>query len=332
MLEKFRGYMDLGRVQGVSTTAGVSILGALTSNNYADVNIITALEFILIAFFAHTSGATINEICDARLDSLVPELSKKPLVRGIISRREAILFAVVPFLISTLLIAIFFNPTATFIFLLSALTVALYSIKGKRTPITYEFTFPLGYTLYALFGVFALGVPTDITYVALACIFLALMFGQWENEMKDVDTDKMLDLPSLPSRWNYSLGKALSIKDKNLIFGLSLKVLLFMVYLTPLMIIPHTGLPLYFFIFVIVGIPSQLYVIYSLFKVKSRREWVRLILIDVAVTWILAPALIIDRIGFVGFFSLILLVIGGYLLGSLAQSGAEFKFRQFAED
>ena len=87
-LKKFKAYMDLGRVQGVSLTAGVALIGAYTSTG--SVEPMDWFYFTVIAFFAHMAGASFHEYCDMKLDVTVDTLKDKPLVSGSISPKTAL--------------------------------------------------------------------------------------------------------------------------------------------------------------------------------------------------------------------------------------------------
>ncbi|UCE38457.1 MAG: UbiA prenyltransferase family protein [Thermoplasmata archaeon] len=321
--DKFRYYMGLGRIQGASTTAAVSILGAYTACGNVPPRDIILL--IVIGFFSHSSGAALNEICDKKLDSKVPGLSGKPLVKGAISTIEAYAFVLFGLFFNLFLIVYFFPTKAALVFVISYAVVALYSFKAKYVPIAFEITFPFGYALYSFFGVFAVGHPTPISWIVFISILLALVFNQWQNEMKDVDTDRMLNIPSMASRLNYTLGKKLKLKDPLILYALCLKFIFYGIYLLPLLF--HLVSPIYFILFLIFGIPTQGYLIRNLFRMRRRSDWVKSMILDMTLTWILGPLLIIDIIGVIGVLGLLYLVIAGYFLGSLIEKGSEFKFR-----
>ncbi len=321
--DKFRYYMGLGRIQGASTTAAVSILGAYTA--LGNVSLQDIILLIIIGFFSHSSGAALNEICDMKLDSRVPELSQKPLVKGAITITQAYAFVLFGLFANLLLIVYFFPIFAALIFVISYAMVAFYSFKAKYVPIAFEITFPLGYALYSFFGVFAVGNPTPISWIVFISIFLALMFNQWQNEMKDVDTDRKLNISSLANRWNYKLGKKLRIKDPLILYALCIKFIFFGIYLLPLLF--NLVSPFYIILFLIIGIPTQGYLIRNLFRMRTRSDWVKSMILDMTLTWILGPLLIIDRIGFIGLIGLLYLVVAGYFLGSFVEKGSEFKYR-----
>jgi 4-hydroxybenzoate polyprenyltransferase len=339
-LDKFRAYMDLGRVQGVSLTAGVALIGAYTSTG--SVESIDWFYFTVIAFFAHMAGASFHEFCDMKLDVTVDTLKDKPLVTGSISPRTALSLSMAMLVVSTVL-TIYLYPIlmATIFFLLSGGVIAIYNLKLKRTPGICEIMVPLNGVFYTIYGLYAVGQPTSISYVMIAVIFIATVFDQWINEMKDVVTDSRFGIKSVPYLLKYEFGQRLTLTNPLIIYALTLKFAFLVLYLFPLLfhLVPPadiyplslSDLPLYFFIFLVVGIPTQAYVIYLIFGKHTRGRWVKILVLDVESTVILGPILIIDIIGWQIVLYLILYIVVGYFIGSFAQHGAELKFGKYME-
>ena len=69
------------------------------------------------------SSAVINHIFDVRLDSLMERTSSRPIVKGYISRRQAIVFSVALFVLGSFLLLYFTNPLT---WILTALTFIFY--------------------------------------------------------------------------------------------------------------------------------------------------------------------------------------------------------------
>ncbi len=319
---KFQAYMDLGRVQGVSSTVALCILGAYTST-YTPLPI-DWLKFLIIGVFCHFAAASTNEYCDKELDSKVQELSNKPLVKGIISNKEALSFSIIT-TFAGIMFTIFFFPKLTAVLLsISSLGVIFaYNLIGKKTFLMCDFAPATAFALCVLFGVFAVGEPTTMSWIIVLFIFLYSIFGQWENGMKDADTDRLLGIQSIPALSGYSINKKLTIREPILLYGIVLKLLLYALYLLPLFlgIVTHK----YIYIFLLIGLPSQIYVIYHLFGEHTRKDFVKIMLIDLISIWIMGISLLIDKIGLIGVIAFMLFTIIGYIIGSSMQKGAEFK-------
>jgi len=89
-LRTIKNYLKLGRSFGVTNTWGAIFIGVLTSSVMATY--IDALKILAIAFFAHAYTGTINEYWHVEEDKKHPQYKYKPLVRGDISKRNAIIY------------------------------------------------------------------------------------------------------------------------------------------------------------------------------------------------------------------------------------------------
>ncbi|UCE74420.1 MAG: UbiA prenyltransferase family protein [Methanomassiliicoccales archaeon] len=176
MTEKIKAYADLARVHGVSVTASMSLLGALTST--AGLNFITAAYLVIIGFFTHISLNALNELKDVEIDSQIPESSLKPLVRGVISIENAKKFVMTSIIVLFLLLFMLFpRPEAIIVFLMSYIWLFWYCWGiGKRISYSFDISFAAGYTLFALFGTYAVGNPTIYTWILMGAMVAISLF------------------------------------------------------------------------------------------------------------------------------------------------------------
>jgi 4-hydroxybenzoate polyprenyltransferase len=315
--------MDIGRIQGVSSTAVIAILGAYTSTGTPSP--VDWLKFLIVSALCHFSAASMNEYCDKELDSKVKELSNKPMVKGILTGNEALSFSIFT-LFAGIIAAIYFfpKPPALIILLFSGMILFSYDLVGKKIFLWYEVALSIGLSLYVLFGIYAIGEPTPISWIVFIFIFIYSLFGQWENEMKDVDADRILKIPSFAVLSGYTITKKLTLHDPILLYGIAVKVILNIIYLLPFILGMTTGTYLYIFLFI--GLPAQTFIIYHLFGEHTRKDFIKIMMIDLAVTWILGTSLVLDKAGYYVFTALVLFSFLGYRIGSSLQRGAEFKF------
>ena len=68
MFEKLRAFADIGRTQGVTTTASIAIVGALTAKE-ASFEWYHIVYFTLLALFAHMALNTYIALGDIELDA-----------------------------------------------------------------------------------------------------------------------------------------------------------------------------------------------------------------------------------------------------------------------
>ena len=90
MIKKLRIYSDIGRTQGITTTASIAIVGALTST--AIVEWYHIIYFTIISVFAHMSLNTYIALGDIELDAHTYVPSRNPISSGILSKSDALHF------------------------------------------------------------------------------------------------------------------------------------------------------------------------------------------------------------------------------------------------
>jgi 4-hydroxybenzoate polyprenyltransferase len=306
-------------------TAGAAILGAYSIG--VIVQWWQILVFLAVGFFSHAFGCALNELCDYELDKKVPEISHKPLIKGDITLNQGYSFTLFCLIASYALVIWFFPQRTTLIyFTLANIFAAAYSVKGKYTPWAYDFTLGTGLFFYVLFGASAVGefnsVMETLVYpmaiVAALIIFLFEVFIQWGNAVKDVETDRLLKVPTRAVVWGYSHEDNLGIRDPNLVYGVIIKYFLIVMFLMPFILdgiglvdfgfrLYFLGLPLYLVFFLILGIPTQLYSIYMMIGRHTRSSYINFIVKDGVLTWLACPFLVVDTIGILGAIGLFLL-------------------------
>ena len=118
----WKHYLELTK-PGVQALLFVScITGMLIASDFyppIEVFIAGLMGISLLA----ASSAVINHIFDVRLDSLMERTSSRPIVKGYISTRQAIVFSVALFVLGSFLLLYFTNPLT---WILTALTFVFY--------------------------------------------------------------------------------------------------------------------------------------------------------------------------------------------------------------
>jgi 4-hydroxybenzoate polyprenyltransferase len=90
MFKKFRAFADIGRTQGITTTASVVIVGALTST--IGIDWYQIIYFTVLSIFAHMALNTHIALGDINLDAQTYLPSRNPVSSGILSKKEAKIF------------------------------------------------------------------------------------------------------------------------------------------------------------------------------------------------------------------------------------------------
>jgi len=218
MFSKLRAFADIGRTQGITTTASIAIVGALTSTVAVEWYYI--IFFTLISIIAHMALNTYIAIGDKELDAQTYVPSRNPLSAGILSKKGALFFVyggTVTCIILILLLLLYISFLSVLMcflcFLLSYGSLLWYGWKGKKVLLSYDFTFSVSYSFFVLFGVFAIGgMPTNYTWIFIGVvIFAATAFAQWENGLKDADADRFAGVRSIAVVTQVKNNKRLSL-------------------------------------------------------------------------------------------------------------------------
>jgi 4-hydroxybenzoate polyprenyltransferase len=334
MFEKLRAFADIGRTQGITTTASIAIVGGLTST--VSIQWYHIVYFTILATISHMALNTYIALGDIELDAHTYVPSRNPVSSGILSRKEAMFFV-----FAGTLVCLFLIPVLWFVDnLLSILMMFLcfipaygsllwYGWRGKKYLLSYDFSFSISYSFFVLFGVFAVGgLPSIYTWIFIGVvIFAATAFAQWENGLKDVDADRFAGVKSLAVVTQVKNNKRLTATHPYFLYGCILKIGLLLFVFSAFWFTKN----LYYLAFILIyGIPSQIFILYRFATLEKPQDHRRTILLDVTFAAILGYSVIVGKTGILPIILLIVYLIGGYLLGSLIQTNCEFKFRRFS--
>jgi 4-hydroxybenzoate polyprenyltransferase len=335
MTRKIRAFADIGRAQGITTTASVAIVGALTST--ASIQWYHIVYFTFLACLGHMALNTYIALGDITLDSHTYVPSRNPVTQGIITQKTALHFfygATIVLTASLLLLFLFIEPIfaclAIMCDVIAYAWLIWYGWKGKHYLFSYDLSFSVSYTFIVLFGVFAInGLPTMYTWIFISVVILvATAFAQWENGLKDVDADRRSGVRSFAVISHVKSNTKLSLTHPYYIYGVILKTGFILFCFIAYMYYAHIE---YLFFILLYGIPSQIFIMYRFHAKKAPKDHRRTILLDVAFTGILGFSVIIGRTGVIPILLLIIYLIAGYLIGSVFQEQCEFKFMRFSK-
>jgi 4-hydroxybenzoate polyprenyltransferase len=334
VLEKLRSFADIGRTQGITTSASIAIVGALTST--MPVAWYHIVYLTILSIIAHMVLNTYIALGDVELDAHTYVPSRNPVISGLLSRKEAMGFFYGGTLIALLMIALlFFSIDSSFVLLCFLCSIPAfgsliwYGWKGKKVLLSYDFSFSISYSFFVLFGVFAVGgMPTIYTWIFIGVvIFAATAFAQWENGLKDVDADRSVGVKSFAVITKVRNNKRLRITHPYFLYGCALKIGFL---LCSFLGYWYSQNIYYLLFFLLYGIPSQVYIMYRFLVKEKPQDHRRTILLDVTFAAILGYSTIFGYTGILPIVLLIIYLIGGYLIGSLVQSNCEFKFGRFS--
>jgi 4-hydroxybenzoate polyprenyltransferase len=338
MFKKFRAFADIGRTQGITTTASVVIVGALTST--VGIDWYHIIYFTVLSTFAHMALNTHIALGDINLDAQTYIPSRNPVSSGILSKKEAKNFfygGTIVCVFLTLILFFYYDYIFAFVTLLCFIpsygALIWYGWKGKKYIFSYDFTFSISYAFFVLFGVFAVGgMPTIFTWIFIGVIiFAATAFAQWENGLKDVDADRSDGVKSFAVITNVKNNIKLHIFHPYFIYGCILKIG-FLIVCFIAFVYFNKDYKIYYLLFLLLfGIPTQFFILYRFLIKRKPIDHRKTILLDVTFSGILAYSVIIGYNGLIPFLLLIPYLIIGYLIGSAIQYNCEFKFSRFSQ-
>ena len=210
-----------------------------------------------IGAFSHIFTFVQNDIYDMMVDKQSVYVSKRPLITGSISKKEATFVAIFSFSISIILAFVFvFTPLSFIFLLLSFLLISLYNKFSKRY-FFMEYILSTGVLCYGLFGVFS--VSNKISSLSIIiCFFASIQWlfsvGVFAN-LKDVEYDTKVGIKTTPTILGVKI-----IKDKLLIsnvfklYAFGIKILHIFIALLPFLFglssiyVNSYPIPLFFFV------------------------------------------------------------------------------------
>ncbi|MCK5458300.1 MAG: UbiA prenyltransferase family protein [Thermoplasmatales archaeon] len=334
MFEKLRAFADIGRTQGITTTATISIAGALTST--AAVEWYHIVYFTVLAIFAHMALNTYIALGDVELDAHTYVPSRNPVSSGLLSKKEALGFVYGGTIVCAALILFlvlytdYISVSMAFLcFIPSYVWLLWYGWKGKRYLISYDLSFSVSYGFNVLFGVFAVGgMPTIYTWIFIGIVvFAATAFAQWENGLKDVDADRSVGVRSFAVVTQVKNNMKLHLSHPYFIYGVFLKIGFIICCIFAFLYFNN----IYYLLFILLyGIPSQIFIMYRFLTKEKAIDHRKTILLDVTFAAILGYSVIIEKTGVLPIALLIVYLVGGYMVGSMFQYNSEFKFGRFS--
>jgi len=312
-LNIIKNYLKLGRSFGTTNTWSVIFVGVLTSSAMATY--IDAFKILAVAFFAHAYMGSINEYWHIEEDKKHPQYKYKPLVRGDIGYKNAKIY-IYFCLITSIILSFIFYPNYSLIFLLlGALFGTLYTIKGKYISWAYDITPSVGAAFLIIYGATTIGTITLISIVAAICAFLLSIYAEWIDGMKDVDTDRKFKVPTTAVRWGYTHKKPLTFRDPNFLYYLFILITFDIIYSIPFFLKLLT--PTYFYIFIFIGLPIQIYLTYILYGKQNKESLRKHPILFISTIASLAFVLVIDKATIWGVIALIIFAIGWVFVFSL---------------
>jgi len=268
-MNKYLEFAKLIRPYGMLYLGLTAVFSAISNGMF---NLLNLSILFFIGVLLHIFTFVQNDIFDVAVDKQSIYVSKRPLIIGSISQKEAFSIVVISFLLSIILAFVFvFTPLSFVFLLLSFLFVTLYNKYSKRI-FFMEYLLSIGVLTFGLFG--ALSVSSTISSLALIICFLS--FIQWLfsvgvfANLKDVEYDTKVGIKTTPTIFGVKIiDNKLLIPNVFKVYSFGIKILHIFIALLPLLFgltsIYVNSLPVPLFFFVILSI----FILFLLKKIFS---------------------------------------------------------------
>ncbi len=207
--EKIIGFLKLIRIElCVFGTIGFFVSGILAGDLIG-----FQFEYIvgfLIIFVSEAGAFAINDYIDYEID-IKNNRSDRPLVLGLLSRKSALIIAII-LMIFNLLLILFLNGVALFLALISIPAFYIYSLGLKKLVIVKNALIAYSYAGTILFG--SLVTDAVLEPIIIYFAFMGFIVGLGSEimfDIADIEGDKELGINSIPNKLGLKTAAKVSV-------------------------------------------------------------------------------------------------------------------------
>ena len=187
--DKIIAYLRLCRIQATGLIATLSLLGAIVVGQN---DLLVLCVIFIIGVFYQIFLYVLNEYVDLEVDKKSKDLQRKPLVSGVIPKKNAIIIIILAIFVMYALTIIFLPYLQTILILsLAVLLGSIYDIFGKKLPGMGDFIMAGSLAITFLFGASVVVNPFSnvVFLIFLILLFFTVYANAVEGGIKDVDHD-----------------------------------------------------------------------------------------------------------------------------------------------
>ncbi len=303
-MSKVAAYAKLLRLPGIGALGTTTLIGAMTVGVYDLIDL--AIVFTIGSLSA-VFGFLLNDYADVELDNLVDDLKKKPLVSGDVSKKSALMIAILLILATFFLISVLYygkpidnhKLVAINCIILAGILGSVYDLYGKKI-VGSDFLVSISMSFVFLFGALSFGQPTIITWIIFILTFnQAIHMNAVEGGIKDADHDYKMGVT------NMALSSGVKVKGDSLIipnsfkaFGLGIRLFSAVLLFTPFVFF---GYDYYLWQIILLAVLTIILLVLSYkfytMKVFDRSKIRKLIGVQSFLRYSLVPIMLIPIIG-----------------------------------
>ena len=265
--EKIKGFLKLIRIElCVFGTIGFFVSGIL-AGDLVGFQMEYLLGFLII-FLSEAGAFAINDYFDYEIDKN-NNRRDRPLVLGLISRRTALITAIVLFLI-VIILSLFLNNIATIIALISVPIFYIYSMGLKKKVLIKNLLIAYSYVVTILFGSLVSDALLEPIIVYFAIMgFIVGLGSEIMFDIADVEGDKKLDINTIPNKFGLKSAAVISVILYSIIIVMD--PLPFFIFIDS-----RLYFDLLFLILILIPVISYVFLSISLLKNQSKENTLKL--------------------------------------------------------
>jgi len=216
---KLRAYLQLIRPYGIFI-ALMPILGAISNGIFHGLALL-----LVVGISANIFGFVQNDYFDIEIDKKSGYVANRPLASGLISKKEAIIFLSILFIIS-LLITFFFFSLLSLLFLL--LYFLFYTVYNKYSKKFAWMEYSLGISASMIFLAGAFSYSKKISLLCLLLSFLPILKYAFNvgisANLKDIKYDLMQGVKTTPVMFGATVNDTIYIPHSFKIYAYAIKI------------------------------------------------------------------------------------------------------------
>ena len=265
--EKIKGFLKLIRIElCVFGTIGFFVSGIL-AGDLVGFQTEYFLGFLII-FLSEAGAFAINDYFDYEIDKS-NNRRDRPLVLGLISRRTALITAIVLLLI-VIILSLFLNNIATIITLISVPIFYIYSMGLKKKVLIKNILIAYSYAVTILFGSLVSDALLEPIIVYFAIMgFIVGLGSEIMFDIADVEGDKKLGINTIPNKFGLKIAAVISVILYSIIIVMD--PLPFFIFIDS-----RLYFDLSFLILILIPVISYVFLSVSLLKNQSKENTLKL--------------------------------------------------------
>lgn len=319
-------FAKLSRIQNVGTSI-IAVMGALTVKGI-NLDFLDFLMLFLMAAIINIGGQIINDIKDFEIDKNSKELQERPLVKGTISIKAAIIIVLICLVLLLFIAFLYFGGIIALIVLFSSMFFGyLYNVFSKKIPGSDVFL-SISFALFFLYGAI---VVTDnfqsfrdiglITWIVAGMVLIHVQIqNSFQGGLKDAKNDRESGAKTLAVFLGVKVNTKLYIPFSFKAICITLDILMIVLAIIPLLIFTFQ----YSIMQQVLLILAMIAMLYSAIKLLTMktfdRKKIKSTLRNHEITrYVLVPIILLNIIGitwalFLILFPMIWLLFFNYLL------------------